>query len=100
MKIAHVNPYAFKGTLFITKKGIESDPNGKGYYFDQEKKYELDSEFIKKIDTSAPYATKIRYFTGLDDVVNIKIPAKMATGERILQAYGAAQASDSVDIII
>ena len=100
MKIAHVNPYAFKGTLFITKKGIESDPNGKGYYFNQKKEYELFSEYIGKIDISSPEVTKIRYFVGSDKCVDIKIPAKMATGERILKAYMAAQASGSVDIII
>jgi len=92
MKIAHVNPYAFKGTLFITKKGIKSDQNA-------EKEYELYSDHIEKIDISSPEVTKIRYFTGLADV-DKKIPAKMATGEQILKAYSAAQASDDVDIII
>ena len=100
MKIAHVNPYAFKGTLVITKKGIKSDPNAKGYYFDQEKEYELFSEYIGKIDISSPKVTKIRYFRGSAKCVDIKIPAKMATGEQILKAYMAAQASGSVNIII
>lgn len=99
MKIAHVNPYAFKGTLVITKKGIESDPNAKGYYFNQKKEYELYGKQIRKIDISSPEVTKIKYSVGLDDV-DIKIPAKMATGERILQAYSAAIAKCGVSIII